>query len=250
VHRKWEGYSCILGGCGGLIVGLLSFVFSGQSFLIFLFPVLGVIAAQLWNHYSGMFWGGLVILFILGTQESEAWYGVGCLVLLEIVMEVSKHFLRAPLHRAAKKGELGKVEILLNKGADIDGVFDGVAPLHIAAHLGRRDLIELLLAHGAQIEIRSRHEATPLLSAAFNGDRKTVEMLVKAGADLGAKNAAGQTALHMAAYGGYGDLAEFLLAAGVDTLAKTTSGSTAAGLAAEQGHHELAKRLGEGPLVR
>ncbi len=58
---------------------------------------------------------------------------------------------KTPLHHYAGNGEVGNLELLLERGADIDAVDDEyhATPLGWAAREGRVDAVRLLLAHGA-----------------------------------------------------------------------------------------------------
>jgi ankyrin repeat protein len=70
---------------------------------------------------------------------------------------------RTPLHVAAIYWRLRSVEVLLDKGADVnakDGV--GCTPLHLAAGLRKRDTVEVLLAHGADVNASDGRGLTAL----------------------------------------------------------------------------------------
>ena len=58
---------------------------------------------------------------------------------------------KTPLHHYAGNGEVGNLELLLERGADIDAIDDEYhsTPLAWAAREGRVEAVRLLLAHGA-----------------------------------------------------------------------------------------------------
>lgn len=64
-----------------------------------------------------------------------------------------------PLHRAAWKGYVEIVELLIDAGADIDAHNNnthwGTTPLHAASHGKRTAVAKLLVERGAQINLRS-----------------------------------------------------------------------------------------------
>ena len=72
-----------------------------------------------------------------------------------------------PLHNAAEANQLGGIELLIARGADVNrrakrgaselefGPMDGETPLHIAAVFGSVDLIQYLFDHGADKTIRN-----------------------------------------------------------------------------------------------
>ncbi|WP_257294499.1 ankyrin repeat domain-containing protein, partial [Endozoicomonas sp. YOMI1] len=127
-------------------------------------------------------------------------------------------YKRRPLHFAAAKGNLNVIEILLDKGADINA--GSRTPLHFAVEHGRHDAIRLLLDRGANIDAqaswlpkvfslemarqqlsdlarmmegstvrygerkdhRKQYEKTPLHVAIEKGQAETVDLLLTAGA--------------------------------------------------------------------
>eukprot|EP00111_Clytia_hemisphaerica_P018945 TCONS_00056027-protein len=91
------------------------------------------------------------------------------------------------LNNACQKGKLKKVkEILERNPTDVNvnaGVF-GFTPLHEATSSGRPDIIELLLEKGANVDSKSNGKYTPLHIAATIGDLKCIEVLLRYNADL------------------------------------------------------------------
>ena len=71
-----------------------------------------------------------------------------------------------PLAIAASNNNLELVEILIEKGADINQTNNyGSTCLHEAARKGKVDIVELLINHGADINIEDKDGYTPLLLA-------------------------------------------------------------------------------------
>ena len=114
------------------------------------------------------------------------------------------------LHDAARRGLSGKVELLLNRGMNIDEVNDnGVTPLWVAGlyrpaisatYVYYRDseMIELLLDRGANLEFKSPNGNTLLHDVARRGDSEVAELLLDRGANIEAVNDDGQTPLDIA----------------------------------------------------
>ncbi|UCF17099.1 MAG: ankyrin repeat domain-containing protein, partial [Phycisphaerales bacterium] len=55
-----------------------------------------------------------------------------------------------PLHRAARKGRLNVVELLIANGADVNAKAAGQTPLDDAKRRRRSNIVELLRKHGAK----------------------------------------------------------------------------------------------------
>ncbi len=97
------------------------------------------------------------------------------------------NFARA-LHLAADFDELAIIGRLLDNGADIEAR-DGElrTPLHRAAGAGLNRGVELLLERGAEIDVREGNfGTTPLQQAADNGRLETAKLLLDRGADINA----------------------------------------------------------------
>lgn len=152
----------------------------------------------------------------------------------------------APIHDAAKKGDLAAITAALDAGADVNGT-DGSAPplffavrrMHLAAAKllidrgadinaptqwgpalmpavtkGKIDLINLLLEKGANPNSDWDGEAV-LHIAAKQGCLDCVKALVEAGANVNAQTKDSKTPLHLAKLRGHGDVADYLMAHGV-----------------------------------
>ena len=180
------------------------------------------------------------------------------------------------LHHAAGFGTLETVELLLDKGAEVDAKNRrSSTPLHWAIHDEAR--VRLLLAHGAainakQVEDRTplyqaavlangnavlRHllekggdpslatlvGRTPLMAAAGRGDTEAMLLLIAKGADINRKNGAGGTALMAAATNGNPRAVGLLLEKGADASVRSKRNETALGNAATAGVEETFKLL-------
>jgi len=92
------------------------------------------------------------------------------------------------LHEAAWQGYLKAVQMLLDRGADVNSSSNRLSytPLHWAVVARRKDVVELLLARGAKVNVRGSEDFTPLHLAAMNGDVEIAKLLVEKGADVNA----------------------------------------------------------------
>jgi len=148
------------------------------------------------------------------------------------------------LHRAAYRGHLAIVQLLLDKGAMVDAEdFEGQTPLQRALAQGHAEVADLLVSRGASLDHVARGNWTMLHAAAAGGLITWVGRLLDKGADVSATTAEGKTPLHWAAYRGYKDLALLLIDKGADVNASDVNGKTALLLAVAGDKEEVALAL-------
>eukprot|EP00050_Salpingoeca_kvevrii_P005977 m.286733 g.286733 ORF g.286733 m.286733 type:complete len:1330 (+) comp11636_c0_seq1:36-4025(+) len=105
-----------------------------------------------------------------------------------------------PLHFAAGYGRQPVIELLLERGADVDaGDQGGLIPLHNACSYGHVSVVQLLLDAGSQVNARDDWGFTPLHEAASKGKREVCVLLLQHGADWNIKNIEGRTPADVAA---------------------------------------------------
>ncbi len=111
------------------------------------------------------------------------------------------------LTKAVLRRDGDAVQVLLSKGADVNGKASNGNPALIQASAnGYRDMIQLLLSKGADVNAKGPKGATALMAAAtsraYMGAAScglpVVQMLLDAGADVHAKTEDGKTALEFA----------------------------------------------------
>jgi ankyrin repeat protein len=173
-----------------------------------------------------------------------------------------------PLHHAAGYGPLANVELLIDKGADVNAknrrastplhwaIHDeakvrlllskganvnskqvqGRTPLFLAAMLGDSvPTIRLLLGSGADPNLASTNGQTPLMMAAVRGNVEAMRLLIEKGAEVNRGDGAGETALMFAATSGNADAVRFLIEKGADVKVRSKRNETALGFAATSG---------------
>ncbi len=74
----------------------------------------------------------------------------------------------------------------------------GATPLHCAVEGGHREIVQILLDKGADLQAKNDFGNTPLHEASYRGDIELVKFLVSKGADLKAKAVDGKTPLELA----------------------------------------------------
>jgi ankyrin repeat protein len=104
---------------------------------------------------------------------------------------------RTALHYAARRGDMGMAQFLIENDADLNIIEPSWSdmPLHQALRRGRNDMIKLLIASGADVNAAARWGYTPLHIAA---DFEIVSVLIAEGAGVNAKDRDGRTPLDLA----------------------------------------------------
>ena len=148
-----------------------------------------------------------------------------------------------PLHWAIH--DEAKVRLLLSKGADVNTrQAEGRTPLFLAAMLGDGlPTMRSLFAKGADPNLASANRQTPLMVATARGNIEGIRLLIEKGAEVNAKDGAGETALMFACLSGNADAVRFLIEKGADVKVKSKRNETALGFAATAGVQESVELL-------
>ena len=102
----------------------------------------------------------------------------------------------APIHNAARSGNLNRVKTLLDQGVPVNSRNEGgYTPLHFAVLSGNLNIVQELLKRGAHVNPRTRSGTTPLYLAVF-WDRSPhiIHALIRAGANPKYRNMYGYDA--------------------------------------------------------
>eukprot|EP00184_Porphyridium_aerugineum_P002789 CAMPEP_0184700338 /NCGR_PEP_ID=MMETSP0313-20130426/12203_1 /TAXON_ID=2792 /ORGANISM="Porphyridium aerugineum, Strain SAG 1380-2" /LENGTH=588 /DNA_ID=CAMNT_0027159951 /DNA_START=196 /DNA_END=1959 /DNA_ORIENTATION=- len=131
------------------------------------------------------------------------------------------------LHLAVENSHENIVELLLNKGANINDEYNYRATaLHIATKKNSASMVKLLLNKGANVNHENNYGITPLYSATEYGFENIFNILVANGANVNCKNENGLTPLHRAVMSGHENIVELLLNHGARTWEKKNDGKT------------------------
>jgi ankyrin repeat protein len=150
----------------------------------------------------------------------------------------------ASLFDACAKGQLKKVEQLLDAGLDVNLTnVVNASLLYVAAANDRTKVVRLLLDRKAKVDVQQKEDGSTALLV--TGSQDVAQMLMDAGANFRLQTRYGQTMLMNAANFGWVELLERLLKAGLDPNARDRMGQTAVHRAAGRGHVEVVRILAD-----
>jgi len=140
-------------------------------------------------------------------------------------------------------------EALAMEPSQIDVLDDiGYSPLHWAARRDDIEKVDILLRHGAKVNVRARrNRKTPLHLAAYRSSPTVMSLLIDKGADLHAKDFRGYTPLHCSVH--RLDNARSLLRAGADPNIQDMMGTTPLHLSTVTGCEECVEVNTPGDII-
>ncbi|XP_011300962.1 ankyrin repeat domain-containing protein 49 [Fopius arisanus] len=131
---------------------------------------------------------------------------------------------------AAEKGNMKRLEILLDKNPDLMNVIDkdGYTPLHRACYGNHVNIIHYLLSRGAKIDAKTIDGWEPLHSACCWNNVDCISMLISNGANVNAMTNGNQSPLHLVCASSHNSpaLQLLLLHPDVNKTAVNSSGDT------------------------
>ena len=154
-----------------------------------------------------------------------------------------------PIHDAALDGDFDEVQRQLDAGVDVNEESStGLTPLHYAASSGHNDIVELLIERGANVNATdSGKGATPLDYAHWRDHEEVIETLNAHNAqrehEKGGEGIGQSSLIHDAALDGDIDEVKRQLDAGVDPNLKSSKGANPLFYAVYGGHLEIVKLL-------
>jgi ankyrin repeat protein len=158
----------------------------------------------------------------------------------------SLNYSRTALHIAARAKNHPAVQLLLERGADVNAIDDlGWTSLMSAAQTGCEKSVNLMLQYKALTEVKAVSSGrTALCIAATYGYDVIVRLLLEHGAEVEAVNKAGGAVLHCVTFRGHLTVMEVLLVQGhANVDAQDSSGQTPLMLAAVGGEYQAVRML-------
>jgi cytochrome c len=147
----------------------------------------------------------------------------------------------APLHEAAKSGDLAAIAAALDAGADVNESDGRVTPLYAAVRRGQLAAAKLLIERGADVNVATK-PGTPLRAAVEKSQIELIKLLLEKGADPNAVSG-GSSVLHAASKLSCFECLKMLVDAGADVNAQSVDGETPLHLARRLGTPEMADYL-------
>ena len=145
------------------------------------------------------------------------------------------------LYMTSLRGHANIVQLLLDKGADINAKGgDHGSALQAASSSGELDVVQLLLANGADVNGPGGEDVNALQAAVIGGHPNVIQLLLDHGADVSAPSKKYVNALQAAAYEGRVDMVELLVENGADI---SSHGRDALLTASDLGHLEIVELL-------
>jgi len=160
-----------------------------------------------------------------------------------------------PLHQAAVTGQSAMCELLLERGAQVDGLDDeGSTALHYASASGSCAVVQVLLRGGADVKLKQKHGLTPAHWASHKGHTEVLELLLSYDAPVDARAVEGASPLHLAANRGHLAAVRVLLEKGANrgVVAEAWDGAegTPVEMARAKGHGRVARLIEDWPKGR
>jgi ankyrin repeat protein len=146
------------------------------------------------------------------------------------------------LRAASFGGNLQEVELLLDRGADVNARQHSGGALQGASFGGHWRIVKLLLSAGADVDAQGGSVGSSLQAASLRGHTGIVKLLLDAGANVNARGR-NRTALQEASSAGYIQTVQLLLDAGADMTMQGRPFGNALEAAACGGHYHVVKLL-------
>jgi ankyrin repeat protein len=148
------------------------------------------------------------------------------------------------LHKAAQNGDLEAMQVLLDRGADVNARDNfEESPSWDAIRFGKLEAMQLLLEHGADANSQNSSRWSIPHYASSEGNLEAVRLLLQHHADVNARDSMSQTPLHHASLNGHANVVQLLIEYGADVDAQDRIRCTSLFLASREGSLEVVRVL-------
>ncbi|KAF7179589.1 hypothetical protein CNMCM7691_008637 [Aspergillus felis] len=152
--------------------------------------------------------------------------------------------METPLYYASLGGLRHTVQLLIEKGADVntqEGYYSN--SLQAASHQGHKEVVQLLLEEGADVNTQGGYYGSALQAASHQGDKEVVQLLLEKGADVNAQGGYYSNAIQAASRQGDKEIVQLLLEKGADINVQGDYYGNALQAASRHGHKEVVQLL-------
>ena len=151
-----------------------------------------------------------------GTECQKIHWQQGHKTDCKAIVEEKKKKKQKELIDAIDVGDLERVQVLIEQGADKDerGGDCSLTPLYAATYKGHLHVVRYLVELGAKIEKATSDGETPLMAASQQDHLETMRYLLEQGANTNVSNGNRETMLHWAANNGNLEAAKLLMVYG------------------------------------
>ena len=142
---------------------------------------------------------GVIILIVKIVLTAPIWIPIVIVIIVMNSINAKNGYGYTALIDASKNGDLEKVKLLIENGANIE-VKDnnGDTALILASYYRYLEIIQYLVEKGANINATNDNGWTSLMYASKYGELETIKYLLENGADVNIKNKNGNAALDLA----------------------------------------------------
>ena len=142
---------------------------------------------------------GVIVLIVKIVLTAPIWIPIVIVIIVMNSINAKNGYGYTALIDASKNGDLEKVKLLIENGANIE-VKDnkGDTALILASYCRRLEIIKYLVEKGANINATNDNGRTALMWASIWRDLEMVKLLIEIGADVNIKNNYGKTVLDLA----------------------------------------------------
>ncbi|KAJ5884928.1 hypothetical protein N7495_009438 [Penicillium taxi] len=180
--------------------------------------------------------------YLIASENRSEWV-MKVLIRYHVDIDARDFYGLSALLNRARANDTEGVRLLLANGAAINGFNQSARPIDVAAYEGHNDMIELLLDKGAEIENSIPGTSSALDWACDNGQIHTVQWLLDHGAYVNSLGIGGRAPLHSAVQSQSLELVKVLIKAGAKLNLIDNSSNTPLSLAAALTDMEILRFL-------